>query len=551
MSTFLSRLEQLEIKADCSSKRILFQSYEKVIVETLFQSFALDFLINDQHGGDVDTIHNVRQMDSDPQMKYKSSVNEQSWNANGNYDTAKYHQSPLYRNEHARYEELRDAGKLTDSYTGLKIPKGKDGKWNLDHVISAKEIHVDRGRVLSGLDGVELANSHENLRPTNEHLNKSMGDKNIPEYVEYLKRREIDRNNRRAAINKKEHLSDQDKEELAKLDRQEKNEYHDAKKMLKADAKARKEYERKINAAYYTSEKFMTDTALAAGNVGMRMGLRQAAGLFFAELWFAVKHEFKSMTGEFEFKKFCNAVADGIKQGLINVKKNFGKLWERFKEGALAGVLSSIVTTLCNIFLTTAKNAVRIIRQCWTSLVQAFKVLIFNPDNLPWGDRLLAVAKIVSTGASVILGTVVSQQLNSIPGLSAIPVLGSVIPEFCGALVTGIMSCTLLYVLDNSKWINGLVDFINNLTTSQLTLNLQTIDREIDNYAAKVMNIDVDKFRQETKKFNELGDELSQVDSEQELSEILEKFIRKNNLSLPWEGDFDEFMMNRSNTLKF
>jgi hypothetical protein len=551
MPTFSSRLEQLEITPNTTAKSSLFQSYEKVIIETLFQSFGLDFLINDQHGGDVDTIHNVRQMDSDTQMKYKNSANEQSWSANGDYDTTKYHQSPLYRKEHARYEDLRDQGKLTDSYTGLNIPKGKDGNWNLDHVISAKEIHVDRGRVLSGLDGVELANSHENLKPTNEHLNKSMRDKNIPEYVEYLERREIDRNNRRAAINKKEHLSDQDKEKLAKLDCEEKNEYHDAKRMLKADAKARKEYERKINIAYYTSEKFMKDTALAAGNVGIRMGLRQATGLFFAELWFAVKHEFKSMTGEFEFKKFCKAIANGIKQGLINVQKNFGKLWERFKEGALAGVLSSIVTTLCNIFLTTAKNAVRIIRQSWTSLVQAFKILIFNPDNLPWGDRLLAVAKIVSTGASVIVGTVVSQQLNSIPGLSTIPVLGSIIPEFCGALVTGIISCTLLYVLDNSTWINGLVDFINKLTTSQLTLNLQIIEREIDNYAAKVMNIDVDKFRQVTKKFNELGVELSQIDSDQELSEILEKFIRRNNLSLPWEGDFDEFMMDSSNTLKF
>lgn len=106
-------------------------------------------------------------------------------------------------------------------------------------------------------------------------------------------------------------------------------------------------------------------------------------------------------------------------------------------------------------------------------------------------------------------------------------------------------------MLDNSTWINGLVDFINKLTTSQLTLNLQIIEREIDNYAAKVMNIDVDKFRQVTKKFNELGVELSQIDSDQELSEILEKFIRRNNLSLPWEGDFDEFMMDSSNTLKF
>ncbi len=40
----------------------IFKQYEYVIIESLVTSFGLDFLLKDQHGGDVDTIHNVRQL---------------------------------------------------------------------------------------------------------------------------------------------------------------------------------------------------------------------------------------------------------------------------------------------------------------------------------------------------------------------------------------------------------------------------------------------------------------------------------------------------------
>ena len=38
----------------------IFQQYERVLVESLITSFGLDFIVKDQHGGDVDTIFNVR-----------------------------------------------------------------------------------------------------------------------------------------------------------------------------------------------------------------------------------------------------------------------------------------------------------------------------------------------------------------------------------------------------------------------------------------------------------------------------------------------------------
>ena len=54
----------------------IWAEYERVILQSLITSFGLDFIVHDQHGGDVDTIHNVREIGVDSQMKYKNAANE-------------------------------------------------------------------------------------------------------------------------------------------------------------------------------------------------------------------------------------------------------------------------------------------------------------------------------------------------------------------------------------------------------------------------------------------------------------------------------------------
>ena len=62
-------------------------------------------------------------------------------------------------------------GDLHDAYRNQSM--GLNEKRDLDHVISAKEIHDDRGRVLAGLDGAELANQSSNLQSTHFSINRS------------------------------------------------------------------------------------------------------------------------------------------------------------------------------------------------------------------------------------------------------------------------------------------------------------------------------------------------------------------------------------------
>lgn len=183
-------------------KGSLFKQYERVIVESLITSFGLDFIMNDQYGGDVDTISNVRKIGTDGKMKYKNTDNAEAYENRGEYSKYEYH------TQNSNYREIKSNAKngvIDDSYVPgnrLNSIHSKDAPTDkvadLDHVISAKSIHDDHGRVLSGIKGADLANSPENLKFTNARLNRSMQDSDIPEYIK--KHPELSENTKKAMM---------------------------------------------------------------------------------------------------------------------------------------------------------------------------------------------------------------------------------------------------------------------------------------------------------------------------------------------------------------
>lgn len=384
---------------------------------------------------------------------------------------------------------------------------------------AAKEIHDNRGRVLAGLDGPQLANSPDNLKMTNEHTNKS---KKADDMKNFLKKHS--------------------------------NEYTEAerKRMLDADRRARRAIEKKIEMAYYTSAKFRRDLMAATAKVSIKMGARQALGVVFTEIWFAVKKEFEKLeqTG-IKLKEFLIAVGNGIKNGFASAKRKFSQLFDAFLNGAIAGALSSLVTSICNIFFTTAKNGVTIMRQVFPSLVEAAKVLFINPECYPFGERMKAVLKILATGASVAVGIIVGQAVALSP-MGELPIAGELLTSFCGAFVTGIMSCTLLYLLDNNKTINKLVQWLDNIPTVERQIQFYKEEAiYFEEYAAKLENIDIDKFKRDLQIYRSFTDEIEFVSTPNELNVVLRKIYQKLNLRLPWEGDFKSFIMDKNKKLVF
>ena len=263
----------------------IFKSYERVIVESIITSFGLDFLVNDQHGGDVDTINNVRQVGKDSAMDYKNEENRAAYSNREEYDSRAYHSHERYIEKNREVRRKKDAGILIDDYTGAKISRNE--KSDLDHGISGKEIHDDPARSLAGLKGVDLANSPENLQATNPRTNRT---KKAEKMDDFLKKYG-------------EEYSDEQKSTMRKKDKE-----------------SRKSYEKKLATAYYTSPKFAKDLTFSAGKVGLKMGLRQALGLVLTEVWFSVKDEFEKVDDRFELEEFFFKIGSAILKGIENAK---------------------------------------------------------------------------------------------------------------------------------------------------------------------------------------------------------------------------------------
>ena len=511
--------------------------YERVVLQSLVTSFGLDFLVHDQHGGDVDTILNVRKIGEDPEMKYKNVHNEADYDNRGDYDTAAYHSDPRFTviKRDARKDFDQNGTLQDDAYVpgntviprnNKTIPRGRQGQ--LDHVLPAEKIHNDRGRVLAELDGIELANSPGNLRFTNAALNLNKSNMTVEEYIKWCEDHP-DKVNWNG--NKGEPLPEDVKKQLRK-------EY----------GRAKKEYDSKLARAYYTSPKFAKDTAIAAGKRGGQMAIRQALGFVFVEVWTCTRDEIKALPSGGNLEDMLRTVGNGIKKGFESAKNKYKELISKIEEGFTAGVLASLTTTLCNIFFTTAKNLVKCIRQIYASVVQAGKVLLFNPDNLMLGDRIKTTAVILATGASVLVGTAVGDLVSKTP-IGAAPGIGNVVTVFCSSLVSGLLSCTLLVFLDRSKLINSIVNKLNSIPSE--ANNYREIADAMEELAAKLSKLDIGLFREETAKYSNVAFEIENCEDEDELNSLLLGTYKVLGIRIPWEGDFDSFMGNRNNKLVF
>ena len=495
----------------------MWSAYRGVILHSIVTSFGLDFLVHDLHGGDVDTIHGVRESG-----QYKNSRNASDYENRGEYDSVAYHHNEAYdstvraaRDSHAFFDDTYVPGNRI--YYGKSSGLGSDRRANLDHVISAHEIHDDRGRVLAGLDGVELANQPPNLQFTNEHLNKSMRDMTIEEYIQWRK------------------------------DRGDPLPPQVAAQMREKDSAARKEYERRINEAYYSSDKVLLDAAAVAGKRGIEMGVRQALGFVFIQLWCACEDEIKSLPSGITFADCARAIGSGLQKGLDNVRTNYKELFSQLEQGFTAGALASLTTTLINIFITTDKNMVRYIRQGCTTVVQVGNILLLNPDDLMLGDQLKSAMVSLSTGASVIAGTAVGNQIAKTP-IGQDGKVGMIVQNFCASLVSGLISCTLLIMIDRSKFICKVVERLN--IYGSVEHDITAASDAFIAIAAEVAQYDITEFSDQVAKLDIYTKQIIAANDD-ELRDLLLNVFEEFGIPLPWEGNFDDFMSNPDNCLVF
>lgn len=414
-------LEEIHSKWDQRQVELLLKSCRNSVTSSIVGPFGLGSLVAamDKEGGNVTTVQNA------DQGVYANEADRNRYDIK--FDRTNYEGGGLGPKRKALFQ---GQDKVYDAYKGTETPK--DGRTHLDHVISAKEIHDDKWLRLAteSEQRDKIATRESNLVPTDSALNQSKSDRDLKEWMN-SKRKD-------GATNAEYFGVDTRRAEAV---------YNEAKK----------DYRTQKTVA--VAKHFGKELGVTGVHEGAKMGLQQSFGLLlteffsasFDEISDAYKHGFRDSLSS---QTFFEALRKRLSRIVKRVTSRWRDALTAFKEGALSGFLSNLVTMLINTLVTTGKRIVRVIREGLMSIMKALKMALFPPEGLSGAEAADAALKLLATGVTVSLGILAEETVEKTVTLffnTNLPVLapyaGTVSAVFVGAM-TGIASALLVYGLD-------------------------------------------------------------------------------------------------------
>ena len=421
------------------------------IMDQIAGAFGLGKLVElvDRKGGYVDTVHNVRQ------GVYATEVEQHRYESRGEYDKtvgAGYRTHPNYIAKGRAAKQQFESGELVDECTGERFRPSdvhhKQRRPTIDHIKSVKSTHNDAGRVLAEVNGVELANQGSNLAVTSKTINSA---KRSDQPVEFGKQLAGNATARRAAIERLEAsstmLSEREQKNLTKLKGLE---AVDVERLERLEQRATQAMDAQINDAYYKSNKFVKAAGSAAVTEGAKTGLRELVGQVLLEFLSASYDEMMDVwnNGRQE-ASIWREMTVRLKRIALRTASKWDQYIGRFITGGIAGLLSSLVTTLVNAFITTVRRVARMIREGLVSLARAVKMVLLPPKDADRSTVLHEATKVIVGGAIIIGGVALEEQIDKmlrlLPGLSLIA--DPAAPAITGAL-TAMVTGLAIYGLD-------------------------------------------------------------------------------------------------------
>ena len=356
-------------------------------------------------------------------------------------------QDERYKNANKEMKTKQQSGNLTDEYTGKNL--GKNDKANLDHVVSRKELYENQRRKQANIATEDLANKKENLKPTNEALNKSKNSKSIDEYIS--KREEREKALRAENEKKNKKIDESNMSEADKKLQKEKNNKRlqdkldaDDELMKKADKEARKAINKDIAKG-------------AVKEVGKKAGIDALKQMAVMSLFSLLKEIINSLVSFFKSKeKSFRRFLDEMKNAL---HRFFSKITSVLQTGA-SSMIGTIVSEIFGPIVSTFKKLASLIKQGISSVMEAVKYLT-NKENKdkPFSVKIAQVGKIITSGlvagGAIFLGEAIEKVLLTVPGMQTpIPLVGTlanIIGMFLGSLTSGVIGAVVINLID--KWI--------------------------------------------------------------------------------------------------
>ena len=307
------------------------------------------------------------------------------------------------------------------------------GKFDIEHIVSAKEIYDDLLlRIATDDDDiVDAINFKENLIFASRPLNQSKGSQDLKEYLEKNGvPDEFDPNLLHVDVNGKDIVVDK------------------AEALKKYDKAHRKIGEMRVAA--------MKEIGLTVANSGARMAAQQIVGLIVMETIDIFVDEIKDIitNGKFFDENGLLANIQARKQNLSDkLAHRFEErqIWVRAKEagieGGVAGALSALPQILISLIVKMPAFVLSIIRECTLSVVRSVRVLLSDDEN-----KFESIQVVMLGTASAVLGiyiaNVISKAIRPVPMLNLFN--SQVTAVLSGVIVTAV-PLGAIYVFDQNR----------------------------------------------------------------------------------------------------
>ena len=92
----------------------------------------------------------------------------------------------------------------------------------------------------------------------------------------------------------------------------------------------------------------------------------------------------------------------------------------------------------------------------------------------------------------------------------------------------------------------GIVDALDDTIEA-----FRRVKEALTEYLTELQKIDIERFNAETAAFQQFESSLITTSDEGELNALILRTFDELGINKPWEGDFDDFMSDKSNKLKF
>lgn len=219
---------------------------------------------------------------------------------------------------------------------------------------------------------------------------------------------------------------------------------------MNKDKMARTQIKAEVDKAIF--KKYSTELLQTGAKDAAKMALYSSIGVVLNEFSKALFRTIKEI--------FSNYKNESLKELFIRFKVNIKEVVEKLKnewkdifsnsiEGAVTAFFSNLLVFAINLFATTLKKLVSMIRAGFVSLVQAVKIMVNPPENMTFEEASYQAAKIMIAGligaASLGLAAAVEKFLQAIPGLQ--PIMMFPIPFLENQTVSDILAVTLTSVL--------------------------------------------------------------------------------------------------------